>query len=1031
MSMLAGVLRGIRHRVGASIGILLVATVAAAAAATGPAYDAAARASILRDSLQNSPAGQLAVQASDSGPVAGLASGLRSATDGALAAHLGGTDALSRMFQPPVQSLLAQVITGSHLSPLTWRTGACAHLRLVAGTCPAAAGQVLVSTSFASLGRVRPGDTFAASSGFGRLTVTGEYAAPGTRQLSTGYWLTGACDDFSYEDPCLSSSGATRAAQYDALFTPAATFAAAGPAAQGEASAFYQLAPAGVRAGDLPALTAGVSQVLTDPRLQLMNASVTSSIPQVISQVTASWQTLDVPVFLVSCEIVLLGWLLLFLIATDAAEARAGEIALAKLRGHGRLRVIAFGLSEPAALLAAGFVAGAAAGWGTTAWLAGIMLRPGTPAGLPWLAIAAAAAASLGGMAAVLLAARRALARPITRQWQHAARGGPRRGWTLDAVLLTCALAGLAELVIAGHVTSARSGSLGLLVPGLIGLAAAVVASRVLPAACALAATATRRRGGTGLFLAVRHIARRPGGTRTTIVLTAAFALAAFAIAGYAVDQRNVDRVAIAQTGAAAVLTVQPPAGQDLGAIVDRIDPSGDQAVAVDRYDGGASNGSVLLAVQPQRWARVAQWQPGFLTGTPASVAAALSPRVAPPVTLPAGASAVRIQVSDLTGAPPGARLTVWAAAQSSGGQVPVSLGPLRDGTLSGTLSGCPCQVTMVTVDTSQVTAGGKGGMLLSGLSVNSGQGWQPVPGALASADGWAGGAEAPAGCQGTTGQLREDGGGLRWSFTVAGACSPAVLRQDTPNPLPALVAGQLTSGSQPLATSGLDGQQLMVKPAVLAAAVPGAPATGVVVDRTYAELAASYTMGQLEIEQVWTAPGALGAIEARLKAAGVGIESVATSANADRTLMREGPALASVLFLAAAVAAALLASGAAVLGLYQAGRRRRYEYAALIVGQVPRRTLRAAVFIEQGTVLGFGVLTGVAAGIGAAALVLRNLPEFIAWPASPPLDFAPPAAPVVIPLVAIAVLLAAAVTAATVTLIRSVRPELLREVPP
>jgi putative ABC transport system permease protein len=110
----------------------------------------------------------------------------------------------------------------------------------------------------------------------------------------------------------------------------------------------------------------------------------------------------------------------------------------------------------------------------------------------------------------------------------------------------------------------------------------------------------------------------------------------------------------------------------------------------------------------------------------------------------------------------------------------------------------------------------------------------------------------------------------------------------------------------------------------------------------------------------------------------------VATAADAEAVLMRQGPALASVLFLAAAAAAALLAAGAAVLGLYQAGRRRSYEYAALIAGRVPRRSLRASVFIEQSVILGFGVLTGVAAGIGSAVLVLRNLPVFLAPPAAP-----------------------------------------------
>jgi hypothetical protein len=88
-------------------------------------------------------------------------------------------------------------------------------------------------------------------------------------------------------------------------------------------------------------------------------------------------------------------------------------------------------------------------------------------------------------------------------------------------------------------------------------------------------------------------------------------------------------------------------------------------------------------------------------------------------------------------------------------------------------------------------------------------------------------------------------------------------------------------------------------------------------------------------------------------------------------------------------------------------------------------------VFIEQSVVLGFGVLTGVAAGIGSAVLVLRSLPVFLTPPAAPSLLFAPSAIQVVIPLVVTVVLLAAAVAVATVALIRSARPELLREAPP
>jgi hypothetical protein len=137
---------------------------------------------------------------------------------------------------------------------------------------------------------------------------------------------------------------------------------------------------------------------------------------------------------------------------------------------------------------------------------------------------------------------------------------------------------------------------------------------------------------------------------------------------------------------------------------------------------------------------------------------------------------------------------------------------------------------------------------------------------------------------------------------------------------------------------------------------------------------------------------------------------------------------LASVLFLAAALAAALLAGGAAVLSLYQAGRRRRLEYAALLAGRVPRGSLRSSVLIEQAVVLGFGILTGVAAGVVSAALVLRNLPEFATTPASPPLVYTPPALDVGAPLVACAVVLAVAAMLAALAVIRAAHPDLLRQ---
>ena len=240
MSLVTGTLRGVRRRAGVSLGILLVATVAAAAAAAGPTYDAAARASILQDNLHDQSAILRTVEADNSGPVAGLADNLSAQVTSVLAAQLGGLAVVNRLFQPPVESILAQVSTGGHLTPLTWRTDECTHLRLTAGSCPHGAGQVLVSTSYARLSHLRPGDTIATSSGYGRLMVTGEYAAPSGPQLGAAYWLNGECADFIFENPqCLRSPP-----PWDAMFTPAATFAGAPDSEQGNATVLDVLEPA-------------------------------------------------------------------------------------------------------------------------------------------------------------------------------------------------------------------------------------------------------------------------------------------------------------------------------------------------------------------------------------------------------------------------------------------------------------------------------------------------------------------------------------------------------------------------------------------------------------------------------------------------------------------------------------------------------------------------------------------------------------------------------------------------------------------
>jgi putative ABC transport system permease protein len=320
------------------------------------------------------------------------------------------------------------------------------------------------------------------------------------------------------------------------------------------------------------------------------------------------------------------------------------------------------------------------------------------------------------------------------------------------------------------------------------------------------------------------------------------------------------------------------------------------------------------------------------------------------------------------------------------------------------------------------------GRLTFTGLEYHHGTGWVPArAGLFTSAAAW-----KPDDPFSPPDVVTATPSGLAWTFdsTSAVKAAPRLISVNRPYPMPALAPTSMIGGRGSLFQGvGLDGSPLPVRIVAPVAAVPGAPANGFIVDRQYAELAAGQNMPQAE-QQVWLADGAQGLIEPRLIAAGVRVTSVASAADAAARLGRQGPGLASVLFLADAAAAALLAVGAAVLGLYLSARRRRYEYAALAASGVSRGTLRQAVLIELGAVLGFGTAVGTGTGIAAAALALRAIPEFITNPAAPPLSYMPSLGTLTALLgIAVGLLIVVAVTL-SVTIIGGVRLEQLREAP-
>jgi hypothetical protein len=137
-------------------------------------------------------------------------------------------------------------------------------------------------------------------------------------------------------------------------------------------------------------------------------------------------------------------------------------------------------------------------------------------------------------------------------------------------------------------------------------------------------------------------------------------------------------------------LSVTTPPGQDLGAIVDRADPSGAKAAVVDKFVSltSGSAGTVTLAVDPQRFAHVAFWGSGFSAEPLRALAARLDPPAPSPVTVTGSALRVTVEVGKLS--QPGEQLY----ANVTMGASPVSLGTLPTRgtvTLTGSLVGCPC----------------------------------------------------------------------------------------------------------------------------------------------------------------------------------------------------------------------------------------------------------------------------------------------------------------------------------------------------
>jgi hypothetical protein len=857
-----------------------------------------------------------------------------------------------------------------------------------------------------------------------RLRVTGIYAVP---DLSLPYWWGGAAGYFGY------GHIENHAPELDSFVTSNLTARAVPvqdvPAVEGQ----VPLKAAGLGLSDQGYL----EHALASSRATVAGQGVVLStqLPDILASAAQQQRGMATIVAVASIQLVLLSVWILGNLLVRSTEARQAELRVARLRGFPPLTLLAATTAEPVILCLLGFALGVAIAWGAVVVARDRLLDPAARIS-PDLWTFAALVLTVLVIAAVLsLATLRFLRSSGTSSNRSAAVGARRWGMVADVVLLVLAAVALVALATSGGL-GGRANPIAAAAPGLIALGTAVVAVQFVRLACRLGVTASADSGRVAAFLALREIVRRPAVLRVARVLIIALCLACFASAAWAVARSNRTAAARFGVGSSEVVMVTPR-GPGLEQAVDRVDPRGRFAMAAVEV---ATPSSTLLAVDASRLPAVASWPPGISRSTISATSHALEQPMAPEVLLPDAPIQVTATTTGTSKAAAGLGdldLSLWVFSPQSG-TTPLDLGPLHAGAWNYRVSPgylCPsgCRLDGLGIAAGRGRTPPQTGAIsinVTGVRTRSSSGeWVPAAADL-SPHGWV--SNSP-----VVQAAGVPGGGLTLTIpadAVGSYLGPAA----SPNDRPALLPGAVTTTVEslnggatprsPVPSQGLDGNTLSINPVVTASALPRVGNNAVMVDLDLLGRFQENTTSVYASDEVWLGRAAPRGVLARLRAAGLQIDSVQTASAALRDFDRRGPALADD-FLLVATIAALLAAAAGILGALGAtSRQRATELTALEIGGIRRRVLARSLAIES-LVLAATALFGVAAGVLAAVMAIPSLPE-LGTPAVIPLQYGLPGG--LLAGVSAAAMAGVVLATATVALIliRRMSPLLLRTAP-
>ena len=836
---------------------------------------------------------------------------------------------------------------GKGLTRFAFRDEICPHLRIDRGRCPMGLFEVIVGVETAQRFNLSPGDVVKVNyARWNDLKMIYEPAGPPASLTVVGAYRPGDLGDPYWARGLYFAPDAT-GARSEPIFGTRRTLESVHVEVRSQVLDLVA-APGTLSIDNLAGVRADVEELRHNVEAgEQRSTSLQTELPALLDRIDRSRRLAGSLMPVAFVPLVVLCWFVIYLAVAYGVFGRRHELGIVALRGVSRAR--RWWLASGETVLA--ILAGAPLGYllGHVAVRQAARVRWGGTDGteLSWHPLPYALAALAGALVAALLGLRPELRYPVSDLLRRVP-SRTRRWGSMAIEAMVVVLGVLAALQLRG--ADGGLTGLGVLVPGLVMAAVALVVARLVVPVAAWFARVALRRGRLGSALAAVQLARRPGSQRLLVLITVAVGLLGFVAAAADVAGRaRRDRAAI-ESGASTVVLVQAVDARRLMSTVQAVDPDGAYAMAVGVLTGGSVDEPPRLAVDSSRLAAAAVWRNDYGAGSAAELARALRPATRDPIVVRGPRLTVDLENRGPAGSPVAVSLLL---APVTGGPVSRAVfGEVGAGRTKytadspGCANGCRLAAIVVQGEPSVTTD-----VVFYGLRQVGPAADIITPEQFADRNRWWSPAAA---------EIGSEGGLVVHTYNVGLDDPDPVMPADVPAPLPVASTARLSSDYR---LTGNDLRKYKVDLVSEPATLPRLGSQGIFVDLEYLERT-SITPAPFSRAEVWLGPAAPPDAAERLRAAGLPVTGVLVADERRALLDRQGPALALWFHLLAAAFGLVLALGGVGLVAIVDRRRRAEDLRALRHQGLRPRFVRRATLWGQLTIVGTGML----AGLGAAA---------------------------------------------------------------